>query len=283
MNAADQPLSMEEEEIEHIDDSSMISNAIDSDVQDNILNDLELSAGIELDELPDVKLNQEWLAAYNDGYNGTRILANQNVFDRSQSDTQNGTVSHLKKEVSVAISLDTSADPSSRTPANHVDSIHFDRQPRTIAYTNVETENKASEEGVEVSSFVLWLRSMKSANLCLVQTDLDQEDSGCVNTPQENDGSNDENGAQFLDNSTDANEKKQKKKKKKKKQSVIHEKIDNSVAENNLLVSETFAEILVSQGYYEKAIKIYSELMTINPQNKSIFAARIEKLKNEHL
>lgn len=44
-------------------------------------------------------------------------------------------------------------------------------------------------------------------------------------------------------------------------------------------VSETFADLLASQGYKEKAIAMYEKLMEKYPEKSSFFAAKIEALK----
>lgn len=44
-------------------------------------------------------------------------------------------------------------------------------------------------------------------------------------------------------------------------------------------ISETFAELLVSQGYKEQAIDMYRQLMAKFPEKSSFFAAKIEALQ----
>ncbi len=44
-------------------------------------------------------------------------------------------------------------------------------------------------------------------------------------------------------------------------------------------VSETFADLLAAQGYKEKAIEMYMQLMEKYPEKSSFFAAKIEALK----
>jgi hypothetical protein len=44
-------------------------------------------------------------------------------------------------------------------------------------------------------------------------------------------------------------------------------------------ISETFADLLVAQGFREKAIEMYGLLMTKYPEKSSFFAAKIEALK----
>ncbi len=45
------------------------------------------------------------------------------------------------------------------------------------------------------------------------------------------------------------------------------------------LASDALAQLLVSQGHYDRAIAMYEILMLKNPQKSSFFAAQIEKLK----
>jgi len=74
-----------------------------------------------------------------------------------------------------------------------------------------------------------------------------------------------------------------KKKKKKKKKDLVDRLVQQSVLDNELLVSEPFAELLYAQGYREKAVKIYEKLMDKNPEKKIIFAAKIDKINKENI
>jgi len=49
--------------------------------------------------------------------------------------------------------------------------------------------------------------------------------------------------------------------------------------EDKELASDALAEVLVSQGHYDRAIAMYEILMLKNPQKSSFFAAQIQKLK----
>lgn len=71
------------------------------------------------------------------------------------------------------------------------------------------------------------------------------------------------------------------KKKKKKSKELVDRLVQQSISDNELLVSEPFAEILYAQGYKEKAIKIYEKLMLKNPEKRDIFAAKIVLINNE--
>lgn len=53
-----------------------------------------------------------------------------------------------------------------------------------------------------------------------------------------------------------------------------------SVTENQQLVSETLAEVLLQQGQYKKALQVYRRLILIFPEKTAFFAARIENIKN---
>lgn len=47
------------------------------------------------------------------------------------------------------------------------------------------------------------------------------------------------------------------------------------------MVSETLAELLVRQGQYEHALRVYRRLMLLYPEKKTIFAGLIEELKEK--
>jgi hypothetical protein len=54
---------------------------------------------------------------------------------------------------------------------------------------------------------------------------------------------------------------------------------EKSVAENQSVISETLARLLVQQGYKEKAINMYQRLSLAFPEKSAYFAAEIDKLK----
>ena len=76
---------------------------------------------------------------------------------------------------------------------------------------------------------------------------------------------------------------KKKKVKKHKKKEFVNHLVQQSVLDNDLLISEPFAEILYAQGYKEKAIKIYEKLMDKYPEKKINFAAKIDKINKENI
>ncbi len=54
---------------------------------------------------------------------------------------------------------------------------------------------------------------------------------------------------------------------------------EQSLAENEGLISETLANLLAHQGQNDKAIKMFERLMVKNPEKSAFFAAKIEELK----
>jgi hypothetical protein len=55
---------------------------------------------------------------------------------------------------------------------------------------------------------------------------------------------------------------------------------ERAVTENDDIVTETFANILLSQGQFEKAVTAFEKLSLKYPEKSIYFAARIEKVKS---
>ena len=70
-----------------------------------------------------------------------------------------------------------------------------------------------------------------------------------------------------------------KKKKKKKKSSKSKSIAAKSIMYNTSIASETLANILEQQGYFDKAIKMYEQLCLKNPEKIALFEAKINNLK----
>ncbi|MCB0598190.1 MAG: hypothetical protein H6557_02110 [Lewinellaceae bacterium] len=79
--------------------------------------------------------------------------------------------------------------------------------------------------------------------------------------------------------------KKQKKKKKAKKARAHSPGVGRlairSITENKEILSETLAELLASQGEYQRAIEMYRALMLVFPKKSDYFAVKIENLKSK--
>lgn len=63
--------------------------------------------------------------------------------------------------------------------------------------------------------------------------------------------------------------------------SQVEEDLSESSSKlNSLPASENFAQLLILQGKYSKAIEVFEELILKNPEKRSYFVSRIEDLKN---
>ena len=73
--------------------------------------------------------------------------------------------------------------------------------------------------------------------------------------------------------------KKKSKKTKKRKHQMLQVAV-KSITENQEVVSETLAELLVRQGRYDKAIEMYKRLLLLFPEKSDYFASKIDNLKS---
>jgi hypothetical protein len=64
---------------------------------------------------------------------------------------------------------------------------------------------------------------------------------------------------------------------------AVFEMAINSIDRQDIMVSESLAEIHVKQGHFDKAIEIYRKLSLQNPEKKTYFAAKINHLNKEKL
>lgn len=75
-------------------------------------------------------------------------------------------------------------------------------------------------------------------------------------------------------------ERKKKRKKNKKKANTVSLIAQQSIEDRKEIASETLANLLADQGFYDKAINMYEQLILIFPEKSSFFAEKIENLKN---
>lgn len=68
---------------------------------------------------------------------------------------------------------------------------------------------------------------------------------------------------------------------KQEKKGILHpvqEQVRMSIQEDESIISETLADLLVDQGYTEKAIRMYQQLRLQEPEKSGYFAAKIDKI-----
>lgn len=70
-------------------------------------------------------------------------------------------------------------------------------------------------------------------------------------------------------------------KSKKKGKKIARQLAKKSIQPDATVASETLAQILIQQGHFEEAIKMYQRLILHNPEKNKTFAAVIEKLKEK--
>jgi len=61
----------------------------------------------------------------------------------------------------------------------------------------------------------------------------------------------------------------------------VFEMAVNSISRNEELVSESLAQVYLSQGKKKQAIEVYRKLSLLNPEKKTYFAAKIENLQKD--
>ena len=86
---------------------------------------------------------------------------------------------------------------------------------------------------------------------------------------------------ELKDNPVQSPKSKKKKKKKSKKKSRLDKLITQSIAEKEEAISETYADLLISQGYTDKARDVLRKLILKFPEKSGYFAAKIENLDKE--
>lgn len=74
--------------------------------------------------------------------------------------------------------------------------------------------------------------------------------------------------------------KQEKTKKKTKKKNELSTIIEGSLKKSPTVNTETYADLLAKQGYFEQLIEMYEKLSLLNPEKSTYFAAKILKLKN---
>lgn len=144
-----------------------------------------------------------------------------------------------------------------KAPEQDVVSDNFSEDEKVLEKTNVETP--------KFNSFSGWLSQGTKQN----QTTISAE------KPSENvlDNKKEELIDKFIEKNPSIS-------RPKKEFFSAPKKAQESVVEDNLLYSETLANIFVLQGNLPLAIKAYEQLCLTIPEKKLIFAKKIEELKN---
>lgn len=177
-----------------------------------------------------------------------------------------------------AVHNDGSSDPP--PPKSNSILSEFDRSVNRNAFGNVSSGAKSPG-----ANFLDWLTAMD-------QNPYSADEESDTAMPQEDiipivDGNKYENVLKRADQSNNEDKNKKKKhesdapKSKKKSKKIAKLLAKKSIQPDTKVASETLAQILVQQGHFEEAIKMYQRLILHNPEKSKTFAAVIEKLKEK--
>ncbi len=170
--------------------------------------------------------------------------------------------------------------------------------PSTI---KLKTDVNPVDDEEKLSGFAKWLRNTGTSKDSSIEEEAEVVSSviepgtveskyqevakELIEVPALPDTSKDRDEYSPADSDLSPEEKKKKKKKDKKhnKKDLVNQLVYQSVIDNDLLISEPFADLLYAQGYKLKAVKIYEKLMDKFPEKKINFAAKIDKINKENI